>query len=129
MQGLTSSPGDGGIAGLNILLVEDEFLLACSLEEDLRAAGAHVVGMYSGLTAARDGARRGGFDLAILDVNLNGEMVYPLADELLAAGKPFLFLTGYVAMQLPERFRTQARVAKPYDPLSLVREIRRVAQR
>ena len=61
MQGLTSSPGDGGIAGLNILLVEDEFLLACSLEEDLRAAGAHVVGMYSGLTAARDGARRGGF--------------------------------------------------------------------
>ncbi len=115
------------LAGLRIFIVEDEFLLALSLEEDLLAAGCTVLGPFPRLGLALDAARREAFDLAILDVNLNGEFVYPLADELLARGQPFLLLTGYGAADLPERLRTLPRVAKPYEPSALLREVARVA--
>jgi DNA-binding response OmpR family regulator len=111
---------------LSILLVEDEFFLAWTLEEDLRDNGFHVIGPCTSLAQALQAIDRVRFDLAILDVNLNGEMVYPLADELLARRVPFLFLTGYGGVSLPERFRVLPRVAKPYETSVLLREIRRV---
>lgn len=108
---------------LRILVVEDEFLVAIALEEDLRAAGATVVGPYANLPAALDGAQSQPFDLAVLDVNLNGTMVYPLADNLIARGIPFLFLSGYVAENMPQRFATLHRLAKPTDPHRLTTAI------
>ena len=54
-------------------------------------------------------------------------MVYPLADELLARNKPFVFLTGYAERDLPKRFQILPRLAKPYDLPMLVRELRRAA--
>lgn len=115
----------GPLQGLRILVVEDEFLLACSLEEDLRAAGCDVIGPFPDLARAQEAARRERFDLAVLDINLNGEMVYPLADELQARGALFVFLSGYGLANLPERFRDAARLAKPYDLPSLRRQIQR----
>ena len=117
-----------GMKGLRVLVVEDEFLLACSLEDDLHAAGHAVVGPFSTLARGLEAAARNQFDFAILDVNLNGEMVFPLADHLLARRIPLLFLSGYGAAHLPERFRTLPRMAKPYEAKSLLREIGRVAQ-
>jgi len=111
--------------GLRVLVVEDEFLLALLLEEELVSAGCSVVGPFSGLAQAMEAARRETFDLAILDINLNGEMVYPLADELSGSGVPFIFMSGYGLSNLPERFRTAPRIAKPYDPAILVREMQR----
>ncbi len=112
--------------GLRVLVAEDEFLVALLLEEELRLNGCSVVGPFTTLAVALQAARREAFDLAILDINLNGEMVYPLADELLARGAPFLFVSGYGSVNLPERFKPLPRVPKPYDPAALLREIRQI---
>ena len=111
--------------GLRVLIVEDEFLLAMSLEDDLVSAGCSPIGPFSNLASATEATRREEFDLAILDVNLNGEAIFPLADELLSRGKPFVLVTGYGAASLPERFRELPRLPKPYDLPNLIREIDR----
>lgn len=106
-----------------ILIAEDEFLVSLLLEQDVNEAGYDVVGPFNRFSDALEGVRRGGFDLALLDINMNGHMAYPLADELLARGLPFIFLSGYGAQDLPERFRNCARITKPHDTATLRREI------
>lgn len=103
------------LAGCKVLLVEDEFLVALALEDDLKDIGCVVIGPYHDLKSARGGVEDEAFDLAVLDVNLNGVEVFPLADELERRQVPFLFLTGYGALNLPERYRRRSRVAKPYQ--------------
>jgi CheY-like chemotaxis protein len=113
------------LRGKRVLLVEDEFFLRLELEEWLRSAGCAIIGPFSALEPARTmAARREPIDLAILDTNLNGQMVYPLADDLLAWGIPVIFLTGYEKASLPVRFRVVPQVSKPYDPAALIKEIR-----
>jgi PAS domain S-box-containing protein len=116
---------DTALRGKRVLLVEDEFFLRLELEEWLRSAGCAIIGPFSALEPARHLAARGEpIDLAILDANLNGQMVYPLADDLLARGVPVIFLTGYEKASLPARFRVVPQVSKPYDPAALIKEIR-----
>ena len=110
--------------GLRVLVVEDEFLVGVIIEQDLRAAGLSVLGPFSNLDQALNASRRQAFDLAMLDINLNGTMVYPLADDLVARRIPFMFLTGYALADLPERFAEIRRVAKPYDSIELIAAIR-----
>jgi CheY-like chemotaxis protein len=110
--------------GKSILLVEDEFLLAIQLEELLQSLGGAVRGPFGKLTDALDAAGRGDLDLAVLDINLNGTMVYPLADDLLARGIPFVFLSGYAVSNLPDRFRAVTRLNKPCDPDLLIAALR-----
>lgn len=105
------------------MLVEDEFLLAIMLEQDVTSAGARVVGPFGHLDAARSAANDEQFDIAVLDVNLGGEMVYPLADDLAAMGRPFVFLTGYSVAQLPERFRGRPHLPKPHDASRLIERL------
>jgi DNA-binding response OmpR family regulator len=112
------------LTGKSILLVEDEFLLALQLEELVQSHGATVVGPYRSLQDALQAAQREDFDFAILDINLGGTMVYPLADHLLARGVPFLFLTGYSHANLPEQFRGVTRLNKPSDPAQLIAALR-----
>ena len=116
-----------GIEGTpRVLIAEDEFLVGIQLEDDLRSIGCSTVGPFNTLDRATQAARRERFDLAVLDINLNGALVYPLADELLARGVPFIFLSGYVKGDLPERFRGAPQLTKPHDPAALSREIRAV---
>lgn len=110
--------------GKTILLVEDEFLLALQLEELLHSRGASVLGPFRKLDDAMAAAQRDEFDFAILDVNLNGTMVYPLADDLLARDIPFLFLSGYSVANLPARLRAVTRLNKPCDPELLISTLR-----
>jgi DNA-binding response OmpR family regulator len=109
-----------------VLVVEDEFILAMSLEEDLKDGGFVVVGPFSSLAAGLGASASEAFDIAVLDINLNGEMVFPLADALSARGVPFVFVTGYGAAQLPERYRTANRIPKPYDPVALIAMVKRL---
>lgn len=111
---------------IRVLIAEDEFLVGLQLEEDLRSAGCSIVGPFNTLEAATRAARTERFDLALLDINLNGDMVYPLADEFLARGVPFIFLSGYVSADLPARFRRSPRLTKPHDPAALSKQIRTV---
>jgi DNA-binding NtrC family response regulator len=116
----------GGLAGRRVLIVEDEFFLAILLEEDLQAAGCTIVGPFKTVKTAVDASRNEAFDVAILDINLNGQMVYPLAEELMRLGTPFLFLSGYGFGDLPAKFRNIPRLAKPYETTMLVRELQRL---
>lgn len=99
-----------------ILVAEDEYFLAEDLRASLQMYGAYVVGPVStvcgGLDATRDHRRP---DAAVLDINLSGEQVFPLADHLSRQGVPFLFTTGYDDDIIPARFRTTPRLEKPLD--------------
>lgn len=122
----TLSPSGKSSNETRILIIEDESLLAMELKEFLQAAGYKIVGPFSDLARATEAAHREPIDLAVLDSNLNGEMVYPLADELSAQGVPFIFVTGYGAPNLPERFRSAPRVSKPFDPAALINALQRL---
>src|SRR5688572_7044970 len=115
-----------GMAQPRILVVEDEFLLACTLEEELRDRGYEVVGPYASLSDAAAAARSEAFDAAVLDVNLSGTMVYPLADDLTARGIPVVFLSGYGFGVIPDRLAAHPRLPKPSDPDLLDRALRPV---
>ena len=99
------------LQGMRILVVEDEFVLAQELAAHFREAGATVLGPVSSIARAErylDAA-----DAAILDINLNGEVVFPLADELDKKGVPFVFFSGNDQIGLPERFRYAQTLSKP----------------
>jgi CheY-like chemotaxis protein len=83
------------LSGLNILLVEDEFLIALDAEQALRSLGADRVAVASTLREADKIAERDEFDLVVLDVNINGEMSFPVAEKFSARGVPVVFATGY----------------------------------
>ncbi len=110
---------EASLEGLRILVVEDEFLLALEVEAALTSFGCAVTGPFAKLAKALDAARRTQLDGAVLDINLNGEMVYPLAEYLDLAGIPFVFLTGYVPSDLPECFRHFRRLPKPLHAAAL----------
>lgn len=103
-------------AGMHVLLVEDEYLLALYLQEIVEQGGAHAVGPVSTVREALDmieGGRR--IDAAVLDINLGGEPVFPVAAALRSRGVPFLFVSGYDPATLPEHFRDVQVCAKPID--------------
>jgi CheY-like chemotaxis protein len=115
------------LQGLRVLLVEDEFLLAIAVEEDLKRAGCRVLGPIGSLDRALAVVRSELLQAAIVDMNLNGIAAHPLADELISRQIPFLLLTGYGRADLPERFRDVPRIAKPYDPPLLLEQLARIA--
>lgn len=100
--------------GRNILVVEDEYFLASDLARLLGERGIHVVGPVASLTEAARIAESGGIDCAILDINLRGQTVFPVADRLRAADIPFLFATGYGRAAIPDRFADIPHLEKPY---------------
>lgn len=114
---------------VRILIVEDEFLVSLQLESDLRAAGYATLGPYIKLEAAMEAARDEHLDLALLDVNVNGERVFPLADELASRKTPFIFLSGYLPSDLPERYKDAPQISKPYDPAALMTKISKTLSR
>lgn len=109
--------------GIRVLAVEDEFLLQLTLVEDLRGYGATIVGPFGALEPAREAAASERFDVAVLDVNVSGDLIYPLAEDLLARGQPFVLLTGYATSSIPERFRSLPHLSKPYDRTVLKAEL------
>jgi PAS domain S-box-containing protein len=122
-------PTGDRLDGARILVVEDETLIALELDDLFRSAGLSVVGPFGDVTQASQATQTEAIDIAVLDTNLNGELVYPVAEELLRCGIPFLFLTGYDASDLPDRYRTNPRVSKPFDHAHLLEEVRAVLVR
>lgn len=110
-----------------ILIVEDEYLLACELESELRQAGALVLGPVGSVQDALDLVASGQHvDGAILDVNLQGAAVFPVADMLADRDVPFVFTTGYDDLVLPDRLRDTLRYEKPLDIAAVLRRIRQM---
>lgn len=111
-----------------ILVSEDEFLVYLALEDELRAQGYDVLGPFGSLQATSEALAHEYVDLVLLDINMGGSMAWPIADELMARKIPFIFLSGYAANTLPERYRDIPRVGKPYEPALLQGEIRRLLE-
>ena len=105
-----------------ILVVEDEPFIAMGLEQLLPKLGYEVVSVASHLREALTKAEAGGFDLAILDVNLSGELSYRVADVLLARGLPFIFCTAYADVAFG-RYTHVPVLQKPFDKKALSRAI------
>jgi len=99
-----------------ILIVEDEAIVALFIEDLLEELGHKVAGTVSRLKEAMERGKQGDFDLAILDVHLHGEDVFPFADLLVEQKTPFIFATGYGEHGIPERFRGAPTLQKPFRP-------------
>lgn len=115
------------LSGLRVLLVEDEVLVAMYVEDLLEAAGCQIVGSVPRLDQALDAVAETALDLAILDVNLKGEQVWPVADVLLARGVPHIFLTGYTAATVPGEHAGTRRLTKPIRAADLLETLHAVA--
>lgn len=116
---LTNRP----LAGCRVLIVEDEYFIADDLNQFLTAAGATVIGPVARMDQALDQVRRDVFELAVLDINLRGEMAYPIADELKQQNIPFVFATGYEGHTIPKRFANVERWEKPFTMKDFVERI------
>lgn len=115
--------GPEDLHAMRVLIVEDEYYLASDLAEALRERGAEVIGPVGTFEDAIRTLESTWIDRAILDVNLRGEMSFPIADRLEAAGIPYVITTGYSAESLPERFRAKPRLEKPFRPEAVARMI------
>ena len=123
-----SVPGERGVAGdgngaapravvpgNRLLLVEDEALTGMMMSDMLTELGFDVIGPFGRLADAMAAVGREDFQAAVLDVNLDGEMVYPVADAVLARGVPFVFVTGYGAEGIDRRFAQVPVLQKPIE--------------
>lgn len=101
---------------LRVLIVEDEALIRMVFEETLADLGHEIAGTADRLDTAIEQARTCACDVAILDVHLSGEEVFPAADILAERGIPFILTTGYAGADLPEKFRDRPTMEKPFQP-------------
>jgi len=109
-----SVTSNGDLNGLRILVVEDEAAISLLLEDMLLDFGCEVIGPAARLSAALDAVARERVDLAILDVNVAGEPIYPVAEALAQRSIPFVFSTGYGSAGIRDAFRDRPVLQKPF---------------
>lgn len=112
---VASKPGS-----MRILIVEDEYYVADDVARALEERGATVVGPVATIEEAERAVGEETLDGAILDMNLRGEMAFPIAERLQSRGIPFVIASGYHQNSLPERFADVPRVEKPFDTDQIV---------
>ena len=121
MEGSIGRPAK--LKGKRVLVVEDEIFVSLLVEDELRGAGAEVVGpapsVGDALRLVEAVAADGGISAAVLDINLDGQRVEPVADRLAALGVPFLFATGDEGCDKGGH-GTAPTLSKPFDPAGLV---------
>lgn len=109
------------LEGLRILIVEDWLPLAVEAKDRLEGAGARVVGPVGRLGRALELAEHADLDVALLDIDLNGERVYPVAYTLQKRGIPFILTTGFGSPGVPPDLDTEPLLEKPFDYTDLAR--------
>ena len=117
------------MTGLRVLVVEDEGLIAMVLDDYLKDLGCTVVGPLANVATARDALDTEEFDVALLDINLGGYSVFPVADELMARGIPLGFMTAHNVETLPARYQDMISVSKPYTAVDVERAVKQLALR
>jgi|SRR4051794_38862315 len=106
--------GGTDLAGMRVLVVEDEMLVSLLIEDALSTSKCVIVGPYDRVPAALEAARTLALDAAILDVNLAGTKVYPVAEMLSGRGIPFLLLSGYGPDAAPIEHPSWPVCSKPF---------------
>ena len=107
----------------SILIVEDDPIIAMMLEDAVRGLGLDPIGPISSVAGALDLLSGHDVSAAVLDCNLGGEYVWPVADRLAAIHVPFLFSTGYGRRGIPERFEERSVLSKPFSMTALTRAL------
>lgn len=130
-SGFSAAAGRRGadvLRDARVLVVEDEFIVAALLEERLRSLGCDVVGPAATVAEALEMLAVEPVDVAVLDVNIAGEKVFPVADELEARGVPFIFATAYGAAGIADRHGQKSVLDKPYQERALEHALRAAVQ-
>jgi CheY-like chemotaxis protein len=112
------------LAGRRVFVIEDESMVMMLLQDMLEDIGCVVVGSASRIAEATEKARSLAFDVAILDVNLNGVRTFPVAAALAERGLGFVFATGYGTANLPPEFAGTPVLQKPFEQQELERALR-----
>ena len=116
---ITGNTGEGR----RVLVVEDEPMIRLLLDDMLADLGYTMAAEAGGLDEALTVAKQGGFDIAILDVNLNGQPITPVVDVLVDRGVPFVFVSGYARRGLPEAHSDTPLLQKPFQADALERAL------
>jgi CheY-like chemotaxis protein len=119
-------PPDGPMPNARLLIVEDEYLIRLLLEDMLIEFGCSIAAVASNLEDGKKAAEASEIDLAILDVNIDGQQVFPIADILRGRKQPFIFITGYGARGLPDHYRDTPTLQKPFQMHDLKATLARV---
>jgi CheY-like chemotaxis protein len=109
--------------GGSVFLVEDEVMIRMMVAEMLEELGYSIAAEAGEINEAIRLAQSTEFDLAILDVNVNGKVISPVADLIKARNRPFIFATGYGSSGLPEEYRDRPALQKPFQIETLARVI------
>jgi CheY-like chemotaxis protein len=99
---------------LNVLIVEDEAIISFLIEDMLLELGCRSVTNVAGILEAFSALDESRPNVAVLDVNLDGQEVYPVAERLRASGIPFVFTTGYGSDGLKPEWVHMPVVQKPF---------------
>ncbi len=118
----------GPMSGMTVLVVEDEFIVAYDMQMMLEDQGARVLGPAATLAHAHQLLEKESPTVAVLDVNLGGEFVFPLTDELRAKEVPYVFATAYADDDrlFPAETRHAPRLPKPVLPNVLIGQLLRM---
>ena len=108
-----------GLSGRSVFLVEDEVMIRMMVADMLEELGYKVAAEAGDITEAMRLAQATEFDIAILDVNVNGKVISPVAELIKARNRPFIFATGYGSQGLPEEYRDRPALQKPFQLESL----------
>jgi CheY-like chemotaxis protein len=114
------------LKGRKVLVVEDEMLVSMLIEDVLTEHECSIVGPAVAVTQALSLVESEAIDIALLDVNLNGERTFAVADELRQRGVPFVFSTGYGAAGVPAKYGDIAVLRKPFQERELAEALVRV---
>ena len=115
--------------GRRVLVVEDEYFQADDMARLLRGLGAEVVGPVGEIQDALELIDAGKqVDMAVLDINLKGEMIYPAADKLRSRAIPFIFTSGYDRGPIPDQYRDVLLLEKPIDDGAIGRALRELSR-
>lgn len=112
-----------------VLLVEDEVMIRMMVAEMLEELGYTIVAEAGEIGEALRLAQSTAYDFAILDVNVNGKVISPVADLINARNRPFIFATGYGSSGLPEEYRDRPALQKPFQIETLGQVIDSVLRR
>jgi CheY-like chemotaxis protein len=113
----------GPLTGRRLLVVEDEVFVAMLIEDVLESVGGAVIGPAARVSEALALIEEQNPDGALLDINLGGELVYPVADALARRGIPFVFVTGYGAEGVAAPFKGRPTIRKPFLPAAFVAQV------
>lgn len=117
------------LAGLRVLVAEDDYFIAEEICTTLREHGAAVVGPAPNVERGLQLINSNEIDCAVLDVNLQGDFAFGIAQELRRRGKPTIFATGYGVSVLPDEFSSSVRLEKPVNLRALLQAVQSACTR